>query len=424
MEEISDSSVLPSPNQFKAELDHRLPSTVCLKERKSKATSLKSVCSQEQNAFPVRPLRRKDSLASHTKEISDGSVECSTVNFPDGLLQQSPEAQISKEDVQPQEHACLLKRPAMTPPCKSLQEGVYTTQASSVTKKRESLQDSSFSCASPDQGFKVFGDLKPTRSCPTQFKVCPLQSVNKPPEIPYDQNVHFKERKRHIGSQSHVDDFPEEHLGSSSLPKPKPRTKKHPMDDDLNQDVPNAGLPSDKESGQQGGQLILPVPLPRAKKRLSASYSGSTQNENRSIFPQIEVSAKNTTATLTSKETIQGGGSCISEVEREVLAAMAEEEFTYSDSQEEARDDLMDGWTFTDQCGVFDHFEQEEKLALPDAEMVLDTDIDKSFPGDDWLCIASDKDVDVPSKNQVKCEEVDFGFVSIEVAAGSEDDQR
>lgn len=446
MEGISDSSLQLSSNQLLADVDLRLSCTVG-PQRNSKETSQKRVFNQEKYAFPVRPLRRKDSLASHCKENSDGSVQCSTDNFPDGLFNQSPAAEISKEDVQPhlveKEHFYFSKMPVVTPPCKPLQQKDYTTQASSVTKISESLQaDSSTSSTSPDLSSEVSGDLKPTSACQTEFKVTPLKSVDKIPDredIPYYQNINVTlvKRKHNTGTQSHVDDFPAETLRSSSLPVPKPRTKKHPsglfMDDDANRDIPSACLPNDKKSGQQDGKLTLPVPLPRAKKRLSASYSGSTQNESGSLIQQNEPYLKNTTAILMSEETmkdsapldiavisggcatIQGGGDCSSEVEREVLAAMAEVEFTYSDSQEEARDDLMEGWTLTDQCGVIDHFEQDE---------VLDVDIDKSFAGDDWLCIASDKDDELQLKNRVMCEEVDFGFVSIDVAAGSVLDER
>lgn len=464
MEEISDSSLQPSSNQLRADVGLQLPCTfgpqtefaASIKRRKSKATSQKPVCNQEKNAFPVRPLRRKDSLASHCKENSDGSVQCSTVPLPDGLFKQSPAAEISKEDVQPhlvkKEHAYFSEMAVTTPHCKPLQQGDYATQTSSVTKISESLQvDSSFSSTSPDLSSDVLGDLKPTSSCQIQLQVAQLQSVDKKPdreEIPYYQivDVTLEKSKHNTGTQSHVDDFPEETLRSSSLPIPKPRTKKHPsglfMEDDANHDVPAACLPSDKESSQQDGQLISPVPLPRGKKRLSASYSGSTQNECGSLIQQNETSLKNTTAVLTPTETtedslsqdlavisggcaqIQGGGDCLSEVEREVLAAMAEEELTYTDSQEEAKDELMEGWTFTDQCGVIEHFEQDEISALPNAGKVLDADIDKSFAVDDWLCIASDNVVELQSKNHVKCEEVDFGFVSIDVAAGSVQDER
>lgn len=462
MDGISDSSLQVSSNQLLANVDLRLSTTfgpqadfaACLKERKSKETFQKRVCNQEKYAFPVRPIRRKDSLASQRKENSDGSVQRSSVNFPGGGFKQSPETEISKDDVRPhlvkKEHAYFSKIPVITPPCKPLQQRDYNTQTSYV--KKIGLQaDSSSSSTSPDLSSEVLGDLEPTSSCQTQRKVTPLQSVDKMPdreETLYYQhfNVTMEKRKHNSGTQSHVDVFPEGTLRSCSLPVPKPRTKKHPsglfMGDDVNQDVPAAYLPSDKDLGQQDGQLILPVPLPRGKKPLSASYSGNTQNEYRSLTQQNEASLKNTTAILTSEETtedsestdlavisggcatIQGGGDCSSEVEREVLAAMLEEEFTCAASPEEARDDLMEGWTFTDQCGVIDHFEQEEKSALPDAEKVVDADIDKSFAVDDWLCILSDKDVELQLKNQLKCEEVDFGFVSIDVAAGSVQDQR
>lgn len=381
MEGTSDTSLQPPSNLSLTDAHFQCSSTVgpqtdfaaCRRGRKSKETSSvlqKRACNEERYAFPVRPLRRKDSLASQRKEKSRGSSKCSTVRFSDGRFRQSPEAETSEEVVPPH----LVKR-----------------------------EDAYFS---------------------------------KMPDM-----------QRNTGTRFHVD-FPEKSLRSSRLPVPKPRTKKHPsglfVDEDVTHDVPADCLPTDQESHQQDGQLILPVPLPRAKKRLSASYSASIQYEYGSPIEQNEASLNNTTAILTSNEatedltspncavisggcaSIQGGGDCSSEVEREVLAAMAEE-FSYSDSQEDkerAGDEIIEGWSLTDQCGVIDHFEQDAVHGLPDVDKVLEDDVDKSFAGDDWLCIAVDKDVELESKNEVKCEEVDFGFVSIDVAAGSLQDER
>lgn len=355
MEGMSDTSLQPPSNLSLTDFAARR------RGRKSKETSpklQKRACNEERDAFPVRPLRRKDSSASHRKENSHGPNKCSTDHFSDGRFKQSSEAETSKVVV--------------------------------------------------------------------------------PPE----------DMQHNTGMHIHVD-FPEKTLRSSSLPVPKPRTKKHPgglfVDDDVTHDVPADCLPTDQESDQQDGPSILPVPLPRAKKRLSASYSASIQYEYGSPIEQSEASLKNTTAILTSNETtedltspnsavisggcasIQGGGDCSSEVEREVLAAMAEEEFSYSDSQEDkekARDEIIEGWYLADQCGVIDHFEQDAMPGLPGIDKVLEDDIDQSFAGDDWLCVTVDKDVELESKNEVKCEEVDFGFVSIDVAAGSLQDER
>lgn len=334
MEGISDSLLQPSSNHLLADVGLQLSNTfgpltefaASMKKRRSKESSQKPVFNEEKYAFPVRPLRRKDSSASRCKENSDASLQCSTVNFPDGLFKQSPAAEISKEDVQPH----LVKK---------------------------------------------------------------------------------------------------ELVLSSTLPIPKPRMKKHPsgliIDDDVNHDVPAACLPSDQE---QDGQLVLPVPLPRAKKHLGASYSGSTQKECESLAQQNEAS-KETTEDSVSLDpavisggcaTIQGGGDSLSEVEREVLAAMAEEEVTDNDSREEPKDELLEGWTFADQCGVIDHLEQDGISAMSGVEK----DLDAYMAVDDWLCISSDKDVELQSNEQVKCEEVDFGFVSIDVAAGSVQDER
>lgn len=374
MEGMSDSSLQPPSNLPLTEANSRRSPTfrpqadvaACPRGRKSKELQ-KRACQRERPAFPVRPLRRKDSLASHRNENSRGSKKCSSVHLSEGRIKQTSEAE--KEVVPPH----LVKR-----------------------------EDAYFS---------------------------------KMPDIQHN-----------TGTLIHVD-FPEEPVRSSSLPVAKPRTKRHPsglfVDDDVTHDVPADCLPTDTEPDQQDGPSVSPVPLPRAKKRLSASYSASIQDECGPSAEQNEASLKNTAANETAEDSaspnsavvsegsasIQGGGDCSSQVEREVLAAMAEEDVSHSDSQEDkdkARDEISEGWSWswTDPCGVRDPLEQDSAPGLPDTHEVLGDHMDTSFAGDDWLCIADDKDAEVESKSEVKCEEVDFGFVSVDVAAGSLQDGR
>lgn len=249
--------------------------------------------------------------------------------------------------------------------------------------------------------------------------------------------------------------IPEKTPVSSGLPVPKPRTRKclsgFFVADDTNSATPASCLPNDKESedkesDQQNEQLTLPVPLPRAKKRLSATYSESTQHEVGLLLQQNEVSQKNTEHTpISCKETtvgssslnssmisegghvtIQDGGDGSSELEKEVLAAMTEEEFSHTDSaedKEKALDEIIEGWTFTDKPGVTDHLEQHSISEQAEIEKVLGTEVDKFFAGDDWLHVVNDKD-EHKSRKEMRDEEVDFGFVSVDVAAGSLQEDR
>lgn len=266
-------------------------------------------------------------------------------------------------------------------------------------------------------------------------------------------------RRRSLNTEMNVQGedggIPEKTPEFSGLPVPKPRTRKRLsglfVAEDTNSATPASCLPNDKESedkesDQQNEKLTLPVPLPRAKKRLSATYLESTQQEDGLLLQQNEVSQKNTEDTpISSKETtegstslnssvisegghvtIQGGGDGSSELEKEVLAAMTEEEFSHTDStedKEKALDEIIEGWTFTDKPGVTDHLEQHSISEQAEIEKVLGTEVDKLFAGDDWLHVVNDKDVEHKSRKEMRDEEVDFGFVSVDVAAGSLQDR-
>uniref|UniRef100_A0A8C4H990 EH domain-binding protein 1-like protein 1 n=1 Tax=Dicentrarchus labrax TaxID=13489 RepID=A0A8C4H990_DICLA len=158
----------------------------------------------------------------------------------------------------------------------------------------------------------------------------------------------------------------------------------------------------------------FPVPLPRAKKRLSATYSITTPPIDNVSSLEMESSQRNREDTsVTSKETkegstaldssviseggfvtIQGEDDVTSKLEREVLAAMREE-FTQADSvedNEKALDEIIDGWTFTDKP-VTDELEKaaEAMSEQADIEKVLEAEVDRSLVStvassqDDWL---------------------------------------
>ncbi|TMS01919.1 hypothetical protein E3U43_007459 [Larimichthys crocea] len=251
---------------------------------------------------------------------------------------------------------------------------------------------------------------------------------------------------------------------ASSLPVPKPRVKKRhsgsfPDDVTISGSPPScltdtvAKISHELERLEQNEQSCMPVPLPRAKKRLSATYSDSTSPVD-DIPLEIESSQRSPEdMSVTTKETkesttpldssmISEGGFVtvqaeddVSELEREVLAAMAEE-FPQADSVEEtekALDEIIKDWTFTDK--PVDDIEKaaEAMSEQADFQKVLQTEVDGSLAStvassqDDWLHIENDKDsepMEIKSKKEIRDEELDFGFVSVDVAAGCLDEER
>lgn len=269
-------------------------------------------------------------------------------------------------------------------------------------------------------------------ACTLEGHVSPVRPLRRKESLP-------PQCKENCDGSSHtikdsVDDFLEIALRSSGFPVPRPRTKKHPsglfVDDGFNLDVPAACFPINKETDQKDGQLILPVPLPRAKKRLLASTCneyGTLDDPSRKVTTTLPLGSNKTSEDRTSpnssaiggdQATIQFGGDDSSELEGEVCPPTAEEEFLHShpeEDQEKAKDE-MEGWTFPDQHGVIDHFEQDAISGLPRIKTVRKADVDESGIGDDWLYVANDKDDELHSTNDVRTEEVDFGFVSVHLA--------
>lgn len=281
--------------------------------------------------------------------------------------------------------------------------------------------------------------------------------------------VKMRRSKLIIESSGQVEDgdTSEKTPGASSLPVPKPRVKKR-RSGSFPDDITISGSPppclpdtvtdtTGHESVQQNEQSSLPVPLPRAKKRLSATYSDSTPPAD-NLFPQeMEVSQRSPEDTsVTSKETkegstsldssmiseggfvtIQGEDDAASELEREVLAAMGEEEFPQTNSAEDtekALDEIIGGWTFTDKPVTDDSEKAAEALSeQTDIEKVLEAEVDRSIAStvassqDDWLHVEDDKDgelMETNSRKEMRDEELDFGFVSVDVAAGCVEEER
>ncbi len=277
------------------------------------------------------------------------------------------------------------------------------------------------------------------------------------PPLPIEEVAPVKLRRSRLTIESSV----QVEDGAPSLPVPKPRIKKRlsgsfPHDITVSASPPPC-LPdtvtdtTGHESIQHNEQSSLPVPLPRAKKRLSATYSDSTPPVD-NLFPlEMEFSLQNPEDTsVTSKETkegstlldssvisegdfvtIQGEGDVASELEREVLAAMGEEEFLQADSVEDtekALDEIIEGWTFTDKPVVTEAAEAVSEPA--DIKKVLEAEVHSSLASaiqDDWLHVEDDKDsepMEINSRKEMRDEELEFGFVSVDVAAGCLEEER
>lgn len=271
-------------------------------------------------------------------------------------------------------------------------------------------------------------------------------------------HVMVRRSRYDIESSVQVEDggIPEKTPGALSLPVPKPRGKKRligSFSDDITISAsPPPCLPdtvadtTDNESVQQAGQSSLPVPMPRAKKYLSITYSDNgqpveglfpleyefSQNNPEDIyFANNETKEGSTTLELNEISegdfvTIQGEDDISSELEREVLAAMAEEEFPHADSVEDtekALDEIIEGWTFTDKPVVTDDLEKDTISEQAEIENVQEAEVDRSFAitssHDDWLHVENDKDNELKPRKEMRDEELDFGFVSVDVAAGS-----
>ena len=251
---------------------------------------------------------------------------------------------------------------------------------------------------------------------------------------------------------------------SLSLPVPKPRVKKR-LSDSFPADITVSGSPpsclsdtvtdtTGHESVQQNEQSSLPVPLPRAKKRLSATYSDSTPPVD-NLFPQeMEFSQRNQEDTsATSKETeegstlldssviseggfvtIQGEDDVASQLEREVLEAMGEE-FPQIDSfedTEKALEEIIEGWTFTEKPAVTDDSEKAAEAVCEkvDIEKILEAEVDRSLASssqDGWLHVEDEKGSEpmgINSRKEMRDEELDFGFVSVDVDADCLEEER
>ncbi|XP_030017637.1 uncharacterized protein ehbp1l1a isoform X2 [Sphaeramia orbicularis] len=263
----------------------------------------------------------------------------------------------------------------------------------------------------------------------------------------------------------------------SSLPVPKPRVKKRLSgsfpDDIVISGSPPSSLPDTAtdvhEMLQQDQQLSLPVPLPRAKKRLSATYPESTTVTDNLLPTETEPSqvdledvsqaneeVKEGSASLDSSVISEGGfvtipreDDVVSELERKVIAVFGEEELLQPDSVEDVEtektldvdsdntldEEMIQSWTFTDKPVVTDESEigTEAVSELADVEKAEEAELERSVAStassaqDDWLHVEDNKDSEpgeINARKEIRDEEVDYGFVSVEVAAGCVEEAR
>lgn len=114
-------------------------------------------------------------------------------------------------------------------------------------------------------------------------------------------------------------------------------------------------------------------------------------------------------------------------MERKVLAAVAEDEFPHAncvENTEKALDESTVGWTFTDKPNVKDELEKDAMLELSEIEKVLEAVFDSFLAPivmsshDDWLHIENDTNNELMSRMEMRDEDLDFGFVSVDKAAG------
>nr|XP_020450567.1 EH domain-binding protein 1-like isoform X4 [Monopterus albus] len=241
----------------------------------------------------------------------------------------------------------------------------------------------------------------------------------------------------------------------SSLPVPKPRVRKYisdvfPGDLTISDTVADTISPDTFQQNEQSG---LTVPLPHANKRISTTSLDSIPDNL--CPPEMELSQRNPedisvketkeeSALLDSSAISQEGfvtahceDDVTSELEREVLAAMQEEDFPQplsGEDTEKALDEIIEGWTITDKLVTDDSEEATETVSEQvDTEKVLDAEVERSLAStvassqDDWLHVEDEKEsepMELNTRKEIKDEDFDFGIVPVDVTAGCIEDQR
>ncbi|XP_044041124.1 mucin-17 isoform X13 [Siniperca chuatsi] len=433
----------------------RLPSS-----RTGKIDSNKGIMAQNLNVAnkeSVKPVQIENTVKGDMEEIKQSNIACDTsVDTINITSSQKSEDASEITEADEDKHTTLhIQRPCVRKRLSgSFPDDVTATESTSKASHGEEAQ-----AAKQGGPSSISSTAKELSKVQHSTGIPPL-SLGDQPSTSTEEVGPVKLRRSRLTSEGSVQvedgDISEMTPGASSLPVPKPRVKKR-LSGSFPHDIAISGSPPaclpvavtdtiGHESVQQNEQSRLPVPLPRAKKRLSATYSDSTPPVDNLLPLEIEFSQRNLEDTsVTSKETKKGsisldssviseGGfvtiqredDVSSELEREVLAAMEEEEFP------QALDEIIEGWTFTDNPVVTDDSEKAAE-AVSDIEKVLEAEVDRSLAStvassqDDWLHVEDDKDsepTEINSRKEMRDEELDFGFVSVDVVAGCLEEER
>ncbi|XP_028330306.1 uncharacterized protein ehbp1l1a isoform X2 [Gouania willdenowi] len=261
-------------------------------------------------------------------------------------------------------------------------------------------------------------------------------------QLPAEEAIQVPLRRNKFTKEGGNADAADELL---SVPVPKPRVKKC-FSELFQEDAVISGLPHSchseifgPEKGETNEQTCLPVPLPRSRKSLDCSpYVDKPHPKEMNELQVNEIKAsKETTKCDSSLEsslisegdfvTIQRVDDAALEVEMQVIAAM-QEEYTPSkcgETTEAPSEEIVEGWTFTEEASV--PRETEAVFEQDSMKKVLEAEVEGSFASsqDDWLHVEDEKVREVMElKEEVGDEELDFGFVSVIVAAGCSENQR
>ncbi|XP_023201378.1 uncharacterized protein LOC102221070 isoform X6 [Xiphophorus maculatus] len=238
-------------------------------------------------------------------------------------------------------------------------------------------------------------------------------------------------------------DTSEKSPGPSCLPVPKER-RKH-SSDALLQDSKTASHSdsvADAKAVPENKKSTSPVPFCQVQNDLRntdlppANNSSSTEMElsqtNSDQTYGLKTEGGSTSLNLKSdggSVTVQGEGAVLLQLERDVLEAM-EEVFTQTRSTEdteEAQEEILQDWTFTDEPLVTKTLQNDEKVDSEKENItkVLEREINRSgtvtifSSQDDWLHVEHKKEsklVEINTRREVRDEELDS--VSVDLAAG------
>ncbi|XP_067379475.1 EH domain-binding protein 1-like protein 1 isoform X14 [Channa argus] len=243
---------------------------------------------------------------------------------------------------------------------------------------------------------------------------------------------------------------------TSGLPLPKPRVKKR-LSGSFPYDITMFGSPPSSQPDTvndcigpgtvtQSEQSALPLSLCQAKKHLSTpdiiipleiDLSKRSPEDQRK---ESKIGSASLESFVISEEgfvTVQSD-LVTTEMEQEVLAAMLEEESTQPESvggTEKELDESIEEWTFADKPDIKDDSQKATEMMLEQAnvEKVPEAEVDRCLAStivssqDDWLHVEDDKESKALKTNlrkKMREEDLDFGFVSVDVTAGCLEDQR